>query len=257
MRRNYEMLSEAVRLMGVVAGAAGTVGSRPAPPPPAAAPPAPQAQAPAPTPPVQQAPAAQAAPPPAPPLARPAPAAAPPSPEAGLRPRLRLTPTASDEEFKTVFDAAGGRDPPETVGDSWTWKELLSSVDEAPAGTPASGTPASDEALLNEIDTMGIDAGALLPRARLEEIAAALQQGDPDAGRQVVRRLAPAAIRRLSRRMMTDRAFRAHAERFARRYQAMLAEAGRDRDGVVASALLGSDQGRAFLLIDAAAGEVA
>ncbi|HEY2658771.1 MAG TPA: polar localization protein TipN [Caulobacteraceae bacterium] len=248
VRRNYEMLSEAVRLMGVVAGAAGTVGSRP---PPASPQPQP-APSPAATPSLPS-----TASPPSQPVARPEPPPVRPvaesSTEAGLRPRLRLTPTASDEEFKTVFDSAGGREAPETGGDSWTWKELLSSVDEGPgeAATP------SDDALLNEIDAMGIDAGALLPRARLEEIAAALYHGDLEASRQIVRRLAPAAIRRLSRRMMTDRAFHTHADRFARRYQTMLADAGRERDGVVATALLGSDQGRAFLLIDAAAGDVA
>ena len=263
VRRNYEMLSEAVRLMGVVAGAAGTVGPRPAPAPAAPPSPPPPLQA-APPPvavatpsgaaapqsaPVAAPPAARAEPPTRPPLDTPPPSAA----DAGLRPRLRLTPTATDEEFKTVFDTAGGREAPqEAIGDSWTWKELLSSVDEPPEGAPP-----SDDALLNEIDGMGIDAGALLPRARLEEIAAALHHGDLEASRQIVRRLAPAAIRRLSRRMMTDRGFRIHAERFAHRYQTMLADAGRERDGVVATALLGSDQGRAFLLIDAAAGDVA
>lgn len=260
VRRNYEMLSEAVRLMGVVAGAAGTVGGGRAA---ATPPPAPPAPSPAPAQPATEATRPAPPPPIAPtPVARTEPSfRAPQEPEpyanaseAGLRPRLRLTPTASDQEFKTAFDGAGGREPAETIGDSWTWKELLSSVDEeSSAPEPAM----SDDALLNEIETMGIDAAALLPRGRLEEIAIALQQSGSAAGRHIVRRVAPAAVRRLSRRMMTDRSFHANAERFARRYQAMLADASRERDGVVASALLGSDQGRAFLLIDTAASETA
>ena len=97
VRRNYDMLSEAVRLMGVVAGAAGGGGAGP-----------------------RLAPASLSGDPCAPlrpPIARrrrnpslprpPAPALDPP-----LRPRLKLTPTATDEEFKTVFEAAGGREEP-------------------------------------------------------------------------------------------------------------------------------------------------
>ncbi len=232
VRRNYEMLSEAVRLMGVVAGAAGTVSPS-------------RATASA-TPPVQ------AVPTPPRPALEPSPATAS---DAGLRPRLKLTPTATDEEFKTVFDSAGGREgPAETVGDSWTWKELLSSMDEPEgAGAQALG---SDEALLNEIDAMGIDAAALLPRGRVEEAASALSKGDATAMRHVVLRLAPAAIRRLSRRMITDRAFRTQSDRFVKRYQGLLEDAVNEGDKTVVATLLGSDQGRAFLLLDAA-GEAA
>ncbi|QUD89981.1 polar localization protein TipN [Phenylobacterium montanum] len=238
VRRNYEMLSEAVRLMGVVAGAAGTVSPRPA----AAAAPAP----------VQAVPRTEAPRP----TAEPGPAPPPNAADAGLRPRLKLTPTATDEEFKSVFESAGGREhrePPEPAGDSWTWKELLSSMDEPGDAAPAGG--GSDEALLNEIDAMGIDAAALLPRPRIDEIGAAVNQGEPAMMRAIVRRLAPAAIRRLSRRMLTDRPFRAHAERFTSRYQGLLDDAVSERNATVVAALLGSDQGRAFLLIDAA-GEV-
>jgi hypothetical protein len=234
VRRNYEMLSEAVRLMGVVAGAAGTVGtSRAAPSPPAAA-----------------APVQAAAPVSAQPRSAPEPAPQASAAEAGLRPRLRLTPTATDKEFKTVFESAGGREAPEPSGDSWTWKELLSSMDEP--GGPAEPTGVSDEQLLTEIDAMGIDAAALLPRPRIEEIASAVHHGEPTVVRNIVRRLAPAAIRRLSRRMLTDRPFRTQADRFVSRYQGLLDDAARDRNAVVVAALLGSDQGRAFLLIDAA-----
>jgi len=256
VRRNYDMLSEAVRLMGVVAGSAGGVSLRAASAPPTA----PQTLA-------QEPPRASSSPVAPPverrPYARPEPAPVAPEPrtsaDAGLRPRLRLTPTASDEEFKTVFDAAGGREaarrepPPAREpgeaggGDSWTWRELLSSMDDEP---PLDEANLADR-VLGEMEGMGIDAGALLPRTRVEEIAGATHAGEVDAARRAVHRLAPAAIRRLSRRMMADRTFRSQSDHFVRRYRGMLDGA----DRTVISALLGSDQGRAYLLFDAAVAE--
>jgi hypothetical protein len=223
VRRNYDMLSEAVRLMGVVAGAASST----APPPRVAAP----------------------RPEPAPPRAEP-PAEAE---GGGLRPRLKLTPTATDAEFKTVFEAAGGREPPEAAAEGWTWKELLSSMEEAP---PSDESLAS--VLIGEVEAMGVDAAALLPRPRIDEIAAAFQAGDATGAMDVVRRFAPAAIRRLSRRMLSDRRMRAQAERYVRRYESLWVDGvGRGESTVMSAALLGSDQGRAYLLLHAALGEVA
>ena len=244
VRRNYDMLSEAVRLMGVVAGASGGGAARTAPRPALAPSPAPPAAEPAPPKPVAREPES----------ARPTPDPSSPAPDpAGLRPRLKLTPTATDEEFKSVFEAAGGQEPAEPVGDGWTWKELLSSMDDAPIDDGALAG-----LMLGEVEAMGIDAGALVPRPRIEEIAAAIKAGGPVNGREMVRRLAPAAIRRLARRMMADRGFHAQAERYVRRYQGLIGEAA-DREGEAFSAqgLLVSDQGRAFLLLDAAIGEAA
>jgi len=257
VRRNYDMLSEAVRLMGVVAGSTSGSTLRTASAPPQA----PLQQTLAPEPP--RPPLAAAPPQERRPYARPEPSAPAPEPrapsDAGLRPRLRLTPTASDEEFKTVFDAAGGReaarrDPPaprepgEPAGpDSWTWRELLSSMDDEP---PIDEANLAD-LVLGEMESMGIDAGALLPRTRLEEIAGATHAGEADAARRAVHRLAPAAIRRLARRMMAERSFRAQSEHFVRRYRGLVEGA----DRTVISALLSSDQGRAYLLFDAAVAE--
>jgi hypothetical protein len=216
VRQNYDMLSEAVRLMGVVAGTSvASTAKRSA---------ARRVETPA--------------------------AAGTREPESSERTRLKLTPTATDEEFKTIFESASGREadsPPE----GWTWKELLSSMEDAPAGD--GGLP---DALIGEIEAMGIDAAALVPRARVEEIAKAVNDGEPTAGREVVRRLAPAAIRRLSRRIMTDTKFRARAERYVTQYAGLLADAAkREGDSHLAATLLGSDQGRAFLLLDAATAE--
>lgn len=247
VRRNYDMLSEAVRLMGVVAGAAGGAsGTRSGQPrlsqtplvsePPREEPPAPTVE---PPPRIEPPPQAEAAP-------TPESAEAAEAAEPSLRPRLKLTPTATDEEFKTVFESAGGREAPDPNDESWTWRELLSSMDE-PQGEPA----AVAERLIGEIEAMGIDAAALLPRARIDQIAAQMSGGDPTAGRVAARQLAPAAIRRLSRRMLVDRSLRAQADSFVRRYQGMIDDAAaRPGEAMVLGALLGSDQGRAFLLLD-------
>jgi hypothetical protein len=113
------------------------------------------------------------------------------------------------------------------------------------------------ERLITEIENLGLDAPSLLPMHRIDEIATVLKAGDVDGARDVVRNLAPSAVRRLSRRVLTDKVLHAHADRYLQRYETLLAEsAKRDRDGLVTAALLGSDPGRAFLLFNAAVGEL-
>jgi len=246
VRRSYDMLSEAVGRMNAAPPAA--TPSR-APPPlsrqiPAAAPPP------------------SFMPPPAPPPA-PKPANEPSAEEPSLRPRLRLTPTATDEEFRSVFDAAGGRNaaPAQPVGErgepqtqgGLSWRNLLSGLESAGPGDAALG-----EKMAGEILAMGIDPTALLPRARIDEIAATIQTHDESGAREVVKKLAPAAIRRLVRRLFSDAPLRADAERFLRRYAGMMDEAAaQDREGFLVAALLSSDAGRAYLLLDAAFGDLA
>lgn len=239
VKRNYDMLSEAVKLMGLVAG------ERPAAPSPAST----------------RAPAEDAE---ALLLEDPAPErSSSPSSSAGLRPRLKLTPTATDEEFRTVFGQAAGKNrslkstptaEPAGGGDGWTWKELLNGMaDEGGRNGTVDPTATPDELaahLVEEIRALGVDSAALLPTARIEEAAAALEAGDRDGARQTVRRVAPAAVRRLSRRILTDEMLRARADVFTQRFAQDLAASA----GSSASALSG-EAGRAFLLIDAAVGD--
>jgi hypothetical protein len=296
VRRNFEMLSEAVRLMGTVAAA-------PSPQPiaaPAAAP-APVA----PTPPRPSFTAAYTAPTvrptasapvtrPAEPAPEPQPAEPAPTIEAvadetdlqldeivetpaaaepvtrggasladrlGLRPRLKLTPTASDEEFSSIFEAAGGPPPSHAAsadddeeeapedGESWTWKDLLASLD-------GDGGEKLEQVLADELAKMGVEPETLLPKARIDEIAAAVQTGDLDGARQVVKRLAPAATRRIVRRLFTDEVLRDQAATYVHRYQALVDDAVvRDPEGFLMASLLGGEAGRLFLLLDAAAGD--
>ena len=243
VRRNYDMLSEAV----------GRMGAAPSPAPaPSRAPPPLSRQV-------------QAAPPPvapAPPPVAPQPAPANEPDELSLRPRLRLTPTATDDEFRSVFDAAGGRTaaPQAPAQGDWgepqggpSWRKLLSGLESAAPGDAALG-----EKMAGEILAMGIDPAALLPRARIDEIAATIQTHDENGAREVVKKLAPAAIRRLVRRLFSDAPLRSEAERFLRRYAGMMDEAAeQDREGFLVAALLSSDAGRAYLLLDAAFGDLA
>jgi hypothetical protein len=291
VRRNYEMLSEAVRLMGAVAGT-------PNPPPPMAS----YRERPARAAPTPAAPAVVVAPEPEPApepelelraeaAAEPAPQsrakAAPvpaPAPQAELkaepqsqaepdddlelnvpmtparrfrsevRPRLRLTPTATDAEFSNVFEQAGGRIEEAPTGEAWTWKDLLSSIDES---DHAEGNPPLEEALAAEIGAMGIDPAALLPRSRIHEIAAAIQARDTEGAREVVRKLAPAASRRLARRLFTDEVLKRQVVTYLGRYHGLLQDAtDRDHEGFLVETLLTSEAGRAYLLFDAAAGDL-
>ncbi len=226
VRRNFEMLSEAVRLMGAAT-------TQPAL---------------APTP-------------------RAAPDATPPAVSAAgadpldIRPRLRLTPTATDAEFSAVFAAAGGPAGAEAAGeeeedaeggDAWTWKDLLASLD----GEDGEGERLEAE-LGGELDRMGVDPAKLLPRARIDEIAAAVQTGDSAGAREVVRKLAPAATRRIARRLLTDEDVRRKTEVYTRRFQTLLTDAAvRDPEGFMLADLLGEDSGRLYLLLDAAVGDL-
>ena len=240
VRKNFEMLSEAVRLMGAAT----------------AAPAAPVALAAAPS--APRKPKVEAAPDPEPPTLDEEPSAAL-ADRIGLRNRIRLTPTATDKEFSAVFEAAGGvappaadTDDPEEAGETWTWKDLLASLD----GSDGEGERL-EEVLGAELIRMGVDSAKLLPAARIEEIAAAIQTGDVDGAREVVRKLAPAATRRIARRLFTDDEVKRRTEVYVRRYKTLMDDAiGHDAEGLVLAGLLEADAGRIFLLLDAAAGDM-
>jgi hypothetical protein len=248
VRTNFEMLSEAVRLMGTVAAAAPSPlaalsGLRP----PTAHPAKPE---PLPTP-------AQAFDEPlAPDDADEAPGAAL-AERVGLRSRIRLTPTATDQEFSEVFAAAGGRAAAADTedaedGEPWTWKDLLAALD----GADGEGERLEDM-LGAELDRMGVDPEKLLSPSRIDEIAAAVQTGDVDGAREVVLKLAPAATRRIARRMFTDDDVKRRSEVYVRRYKTLIDDAvGRDPAGFLLTGLLGAQGGRIFLLLDAAAGDM-
>ena len=79
-----------------------------------------------------------------------------------------------------------------------------------------------------------------------------------NGAREVVKRLAPAATRRIGRRLASDEAVRRQARVYVRRYQTLVDDAVvRDPEGFLMATLLGDEAGRLFLLLDAAAGDQA
>lgn len=220
VRRNYDMLTEAVRLMGVVSGDAPTTRRR-----------EPEAQA--------QAPAEP----------RPARAAPVQDKRFGLRGRLRLEPT----ETSAPAEPEGRLD----------WSDLVSGDDagetpldlDTPALRPADAEALSDR-VAGAIRRMGVDPNALLPRSRVEEAARAISNGDATGARQIVRRVAPAAVRSVSRRVLSDAELRSDAERYVRLFAQELTASARAGDGGAVQSRLASDAGRAFMLLDAAVGDL-
>jgi hypothetical protein len=229
VKRNYDMLSEAVRLMGVLGGGAATrAGGAPSIPP---RPP----QTPGPPLPLR---ARNVAPPP--PQAPQHPAAE----DLNLRPRLKLT--GVDDIPAAPAPKPGENDP------DWTWNELVAALDEKDADDGA-----MEGVLIAEIEALGIDASALIPRRRLQELAQAYESGKSAEAHEIVHRVAPAAVRKLARRVMADKLLRAQAERFVDRYAGLIRGAARQgAEGLSAIGLLSSDAGRAFLLLDAAVGDL-
>ena len=223
VRRNYDMLTEAVRLMGVVSG--DTPALRRREPLPAAGPAAAEADS-------GRARAAR-------------------GDEArgfGLRGRLKLEPMP-------------GSGAP--VSDRLDWNDL---VDDGPGEAPldldtpimpAEAADALEERITAAIRRMGVDPNALLPRSRVEEAAQAVTERDPDRARQIVRRVAPAAVRSVSRRVLTDPDLRTDAEAYVRAFARDLANRAGANDGPGVLGRLTSDGGRAFMLLDAAIGDLA
>ena len=281
VKRNYDMLTEAVRLMGVISGDTPMHGQAAAAvtPPPAADPSverfrerdygravsqprrteSPVAQTPAPV-----------------PVPQPAPGS-----------RLRLSPLSSETRPSTGPAPRQNPQPvaqqPKTPGsDGWSWRDLLNGMEgrEAQPASVSAQAPTSvqpihnlvpqaagsvlqppqdpefdnlDVLIINEIAAMGVDAAALLSRSRLDETISAIMAEDNEGARLVVRRVAPAAIRRLSRRLLSDAVLRQQAHDFASFYDQQINIALMSKN--VSQAMhevLSSDSGRAYLLFDAA-----
>ena len=228
VRRNYEMLTEAVRLMGVVSGDT----------------PAPRRREP---PPAEDAKPGEST--------RTRPPRAEEGRGFGLRGRLKLEP-------------AGKTPPPTPTDDRLDWSDLEDGDQgEAPLDLDTPVMPdtkgkdltdaqleALTERIIAAIRRMGVDPNALLPRSRVEESGQAIADRDPDRARQIVRRVAPAAVRSVSRRVLSDSDLRNDAEQFVHGFSQRLH--ARTGDGAAVLTLLTSDGGRAFMLLDAAIGDL-
>ena len=233
VRRNYDMLTEAVRLMGVVSGDQAVPQRRRE----AFLEPVPRPEAPRPEPVKVEA-------------TRPT-AAREVKPQrdedVGLRGRLRLEP---DEPVQV-----------QSPGDRIDWDDLVDNGDEREPldlNTPALAADPAEmaERITAAIRRMGVDPNALLPRSRVEEAATAFARRDPDHARQIVRRVAPAAVRSVSRRVLSDPELRSDSEHYVRTFSEKMAGHARNRDEQAIQLALATDAGRAFMLLDAAIGDL-
>lgn len=175
------------------------------------------------------------------------------------RPRLKLTPTIetptpTPEPTPAPTPAPTAASPNLPLGtngekpDQWTWKDLLTSLEEDFVEDEQLGP-----ILAQEIHDMKIDTQSLLPRASVEEIAASINAGDYDAALAKVNGLAQNSIRRLAKRLQSDRGLMTKAERFVEIQSNMIVDAAsRDREGFLMPTLLSNEQGRAYLLYAAA-----
>jgi len=238
VRRNYEMLTEAVRVMGVVSG--DTPASRRREPLlSAAAPETPRYK-------------------PRPVEPKPEPKPEPKERGFGLRGRLRLEPTGDESP-------AAPPAPTPAKDEALDWNDLAKDYDQevyeapleldAPVAAPVDAAALADR-ITAAIRRMGVDPNALLPRARIEEAARALAAQDPDRARQIVRRVAPAAVRSVSRRILADAELRADADAYVRAFGLEMQDQARRGDAHDVQARLATDEGRAFMLLDAAIGDL-
>ncbi len=275
VKRNYDMLTEAVRLMGVISGDAPLHGQT-------AAAVAPPAAADAPVERIRERDYGRAVSQPRrseSPVAQTSAPAQQPAPGS----RLRLSPLSSETRPSPGPASRPAAQPAaqqsRTPGsDGWSWRDLLNGmegreVQPAPVAAPvqpvqnlvpqpAGGVPQPphdpefdnlDVLIINEVAAMGVDAAALLSRSRLDETIAAIMAEDNEGARLVVRRVAPAAIRRLSRRLLSDAVLRQQAHDFASYYDQQINIALMSKDVPQAMHdVLSSDSGRAYLLFDAA-----
>lgn len=227
VRRNFEMLSETVKLMGMMASAA-----------PSIRPPETPLDAPPETPIVF-------------------------GPE---RPRLRLAPTERDQAYTSVFAAddvavseavevEGADEAMEPEDDApaetWTWSDLLASLGD---GQPEDPRDANGAALEGELAAMGVDPASAPPPGRVMEALGPAR--NLAAVRELVRRQAPAQIRRIERRLQIDERLRGEVEAFLTRGRERMAQAAAGDDAGLARVLATRDA-RLLLLLDAATETIA
>lgn len=247
VRRNYEMLTEAVRLMGVVSGDGGSARRRAAATTTREAPPDPQQS----------------------PTSASAPSTPASTSDLGLRGRLRAERSAQSP-IESVAAAAEAPSPePARDRAALDWRDLAEAGPARPASaqppepltlTAAIGSPEEIDALAARVTSairrMGVDPNALLPRPRVEEAAQAFAGHEPARARQIVRRVAPAAVRSVSRRVLNDDALRQDAETYVRAFGHGLKLQAERGDASDVQLRLATDEGRAFMLLDAAVGDL-
>ena len=238
VKRNYDMLSEAVHMMSVISGgqplnpANAHRPTRSKPPTPSASMPRPMRDT------------------------RP-PEVSPSRPE-----KLRLSDVENPDIFRLSDKAPPPATPPATSqsSESGFWRDFLGGIEpQAKPGKPEERVNDDivpdnlDDLMIYEIGALGIEALTLLSTERVSEAITAMLTEDHEGARILVRRAAPAAIRRLGRRLTSDLTLKDQACDFIAYYDRMINQALMAKDARQALiSLLNSDSGRAYLLCDAA-----
>lgn len=174
------------------------------------------------------------------------------------RPRLKLRPAIEPATPPAPQETAPPPPPPAAATavsdekpDQWSWKDLLTSLEQDFVEDDQLGP-----ILAQELQDMKIDTQSLLPRASVEDIATSINAGDYDAALNRVTGLAQNSIRRLAKRLQSDKGLMTKAERFVETQSNMIVDAAsRDKEGFLMPTLLSNEQGRAYLLYAAALAE--
>ncbi|WP_297799733.1 tipN [uncultured Brevundimonas sp.] len=183
--------------------------------------------------------------------------AAPAPSEASDAMRIPLRPAPLDEAPAQPLTPPMATQTPINQGMQWQINAPHAQP-AAPSGhAPEAQAPAANvafpvlaEQAVSSLRRLGVDPNALLPRARIEDVAAALARQDAVRARQIVRRVAPAAVRSINRRVTADAQLHSEINAFIARFHDIVAEYGDDNHGI--NNRLATDEGRAFMIFDAA-----
>lgn len=128
----------------------------------------------------------------------------------------------------------------------WRWRDLLKNVDETPNGALAG------EAVVSGLRRAGIEPGRALDPDTTARVARARRRAGPGEARALVVDGALSEVRRTAAALAADPSLRNRAEDFVDEHSRLVRRAIDENDAGSLSALLDSDSGRAYLLLDAA-----
>lgn len=178
-----------------------------------------------------------------------------PHPDADPRGPARRSdnlPTAST--LRPMSDAEG-----DEAG--WRWRDLLRSIDDGAPPTPArtgggGGGAGAADAVVSALRRAGVDPARALDPDMTARIARARRRAGAGEARALVLDGAMSDVRRTASALSADPTLRGRAEGFLDEHARLVRRAVDQNDVAGLSALLDTDPGRAYLLIDAALADV-
>ncbi len=137
------------------------------------------------------------------------------------------------------------------AGGGWRWKDLLRDTDEKPAFSRGDA-----DAVVSGLRRAGIDPGSALDPDMTARIARARRRAGSGEARALVIDGAVDDVRRTASALASDPGLRARAEAFLDDHARLVRRAVDQNDAQGLGALLDTEAGRAYLLIDAALSDV-